>query len=336
MLTAMDIRIDENISSFLDENVGNCESVGLLEGDASTRIYWRVRAAGGTYVLCRDVGFINADEAVYPFTAVYRILRESVPVPEIIAMDNRRGLFLLQDLGDDLLEYIYPLLDPDKLARLYQTCVENIFSMQLIRGKGEGPFSLCFDPDKLMYEFGFFIEHALAGYFKASLPDRDLSGLQSEFQKISELLYRPDLFVLAHRDYHSRNLIVFNDIPYIIDFQDARMGLPLYDLVSLLRDSYVVLDAGLFEYLKNYYYEGGKEMGIISMGRDEFNYYFDIMAFQRNVKALGTFGYQTAVRGNKKYERYIRPTAAYLIDYAERHSELGKAWRILSTYLNNH
>jgi aminoglycoside/choline kinase family phosphotransferase len=334
VLTAMDIRIDEDISSFLEDNVGNYRAVELLDGDASTRIYWRVRAAGGTFVLCRDAGFINAVEAGYPFTVVHRILKDSVPVPEIIAMDSRRGLFLLQDLGDDLLEYIYPLLDSDRIARLYQTCVENIFSIQMIRGKGEAPFSLCFDPDKLMYEFEFFIEHALQGYFKADVPGDDMSLVKSEFLKISKILYRPDLFVLAHRDYHSRNLIVFNDIPYIIDFQDARMGLPHYDVVSLLRDSYVVLDAGVFEYLKNYYYEGGKDMGILSMGRDEFNYYFDIMAFQRNVKALGTFGFQTAVKGNKKYERYIRPTAAYLGDYAERQNELEKAWRVLSNYIS--
>jgi aminoglycoside/choline kinase family phosphotransferase len=331
----MDIRIDENISSFLDEKVGTCESVELLDGDASTRIYWRVRAAGGTYVLCRDPGFINADESVYPFTAVYRILKDVVPVPEIIARDNRRGLFLLQDLGDDLLEYVYPLLDSNKIARLYQTCVENIFSIQMIREGSGGPFSLSFDPDKLMHEFDFFIEHALGGYFKADVSDDDLSDLRSEFLNMANILYRPDCFVLAHRDYHSRNLIVLNDIPYIIDFQDARMGLPQYDVVSLLRDSYVVLEAGVFEHLKNYYYEGARDMGTLSMGREEFNYYFDIMAFQRNVKALGTFGYQTAVRGNKKYERYIRGTAAYLADYAERRGELEKAWRIMRRYMEN-
>lgn len=75
-------------------------------------------------------------------------------------------------------------------------------------------------------------------------------------------------------------------------------------------------------------------MGLHSMGRDEFNYYFDIMAFQRNVKALGTFGFQSSARGNKKYERYIRLTADYLDDYAERREELGKAWRILRNYLS--
>jgi N-acetylmuramate 1-kinase len=49
------------------------------------------------------------------------------------------------------------------------------------------------------------------------------------------------------------------------------------------------------------------------------------MAFQRNVKALGTFGYQVSVKGNSRYERYIRPTADYLGDYAERQEKLGKA-----------
>jgi N-acetylmuramate 1-kinase len=330
----MDIQVDENISSFLDENVGNYTAVELLDGDASTRIYWRVRTAGGTFVLCRDAGFINVAEAGYPFTVVYSLLKDSVPVPEIIAMDNRRGLFLLQDLGDDLLEYMYPLLDSDRTARLYQTCVENLFSIQMIRGKGEAPFSLCFDVDKLMYEFNFFIEHALGGYFGAAVSDDDISSLKSEFLKISKILFRPELFVLNHRDYHSRNIIIFNDIPYIIDFQDARMGLPQYDAVSLLRDSYVTLDSGVFDYLKNYFYEGGKDMGIHSMGSDEFNYYFDIMAFQRNVKALGTFGFQASARGNKKYERYIRPTAAYLGDYAERQNDLEKVWRILKNYMS--
>ena len=47
--------------------------------------------------------------------------------------------------------------------------------------------------------------------------------------------------VLCHRDYHSRNLMLHDGQLYIIDFQDARMGPDTYDLVSLLRDSYVDL-----------------------------------------------------------------------------------------------
>jgi len=331
---AMDIQVDEDIRSFLAGAMGGFTAVEPLAGDASTRRYWRVRAGERTCVLCRDPGFINGPEAGYPFLVVHNLLKDTVPVPEILAMDSGPGLFLLQDLGDDLLEYVCPLSDEQTVTRLYQSSIENLFSIQMIRGKGSVPFSLSFDVEKLMFEFDFFIDHALQGYFRAGLSERDREGLRTAFLEIAGALYRPEFFVLNHRDYHSRNLIIFNDIPYVIDFQDARMGLPQYDAVSLLRDSYITLGDGIFDYLKNYYYEGGREMDIHSMGRDEFNYYFDLMAFQRNVKALGTFGYQVSVKGNARYERYMRPTADYLGDYAERQEQLGKAWRVLRNYLN--
>jgi N-acetylmuramate 1-kinase len=329
----METIIDENVRSFLDENAAGFTAVDLLAGDASVRRYWRVRMPGGSRVLCEDPGFINANIAEYPFTVIYCLLRDVVPVPEIYAMDNVRGLFLLQDLGDDLMEYACPLPDGGRTSSIYRQCIDNLFRIQKIRGKGGAPFSLSFDVDKLMFEFDFFIEHALRGYFNAGDADGEIKVLRAEFLKIAEILYRPDYFVLAHRDYHSRNIIICGGIPYIIDFQDARMGLPQYDAVSLLRDSYIRLDDGVFEECRDYFYEGGRDMNIHSMGRDEFNYYFDVMAFQRNVKALGTFGYQVTTRGNKRYERYIAPTVAYLDGYAERQEVLEKAWRILRKYL---
>ena len=178
----------------------------------------------------------------------------------------------------------------------------------MIRGKGGVPFSLSFDVEKLMFEFDFFMEHALAGYFRAPAGTDLTRPLRTAVPDDSGgILYRPELFVLNHRDYHSRNIILCNDVPYIIDFQDARMGLPQYDAVSLLRDSYVTLAPVLFEWLKNFYYEGSREVGIHAMGRDEFDYYFDLMAFQRNVKALGTFGYQVTARGNHAVRAVHRP-----------------------------
>lgn len=329
----MGTMVDEQVRPFLEANAAGFTTVELLAGDASTRRYWRVRVPGGSRVLCQDPGFVDASIAEYPFMIVYTLLKDRVPLPEIYAMDNRRGLFLLQDLGDGLLEYVCPLHDRDGTARIYRQCIDSLFRIQTIREKGGTPFSLSFDVDKLMFEFDFFIEHALYGYFGAGMTDKEISSLRTEFLKIARLLYRPELFVLVHRDYHSRNIIMFDDTPYVIDFQDARMGLPQYDAVSLLRDSYLRLDDGVFEECKNYIYEGGKDMDIHSLGSDEFNYYFDVMAFQRNVKALGTFGYQVSSRGNRRYERYIAPTVAYLDGYAERQEVLENAWRILRRYL---
>jgi aminoglycoside/choline kinase family phosphotransferase len=115
--------------------------------------------------------------------------------------------------------------------------------------------------------------------------------------------------VLCHRDYHSRNLMLHDESLYIIDFQDARMGPDTYDLASLLRDSYVdIPDRDLDELLAYFLALSGRQ----SDGHaGEFRRRFDLMALQRNLKALGTFGYQTATRRNPVYIQYIPRTLRY-------------------------
>ena len=97
--------------------------------------------------------------------------------------------------------------------------------------------------------------------------------------------------MLCHRDYHSRNLMLHQGRLYMIDFQDARLGPDTYDLVSLLRDSYVDLTEVALNELIAYYLAltGARRRGRVPRR-------FDLMALQRNLKALGTFGYQTLAR----------------------------------------
>jgi aminoglycoside/choline kinase family phosphotransferase len=116
--------------------------------------------------------------------------------------------------------------------------------------------------------------------------------------------------VLCHRDYHSRNLMLHNGQLYIIDFQDARMGPDTYDLVSLLRDSYVDLPEETVNELLAYFLALKGETG----REREFRQRFDLMALQRNLKALGTFGYQTTARRNPVYIQYIPRTLRYVRD----------------------
>jgi len=115
--------------------------------------------------------------------------------------------------------------------------------------------------------------------------------------------------VLCHRDYHSRNLMLHDGSLYIIDFQDARMGPDTYDLVSLLRDSYVDLSPQQVDGLIAYFlaHKSGA-----APDEDEFRRRFDLMALQRNLKALGTFGYMTTSRNNTVYIQYIPRTVAYV------------------------
>ena len=122
---------------------------------------------------------------------------------------------------------------------------------------------------------------------------------------------------------------------YIIDFQDARMGPDTYDLVSLLRDSYVDLDENEVDDLIAFFLavrSGPANQGTIS-DADEFRRRFDLMAVQRNLKALGTFGFQTISRGNPVYIQYIPRTLTYVRANLERYPRFARLWEVLAAHL---
>jgi aminoglycoside/choline kinase family phosphotransferase len=327
--------LDKQKEDFITKTTGGYKTAVRLAGDASSRMYYRIYDNSGiTYVLCEDSELKTKQLGNYPYKIVYDLLtKHGIPVPEVYAWDNQ-GLLLIQDLGDDLLESVFGILSIADKKKVYEEVIDLLVRIQGIEKTSNAiPFSLSFDLSKLMYEFDFFIEHALRGYFNRDMLEHEIKELRDEFVRISEILYKPESFVLNHRDYISRNVMMHEGKAFLIDFQDARLGLPQYDLVSLLRDSSPRLGDDIFLDLKSYYFVLASEGGLVKMSRDEFEYYFDVMAFQRNIKALGTFGYQVCRMKKEKYLKYIGPTFGYLSDYACRRKELEKAYRIISNQI---
>jgi len=326
---------ESTINDFLKDTIGRFEKIEHLTGDASTRLYYRIFTANDKYILCRDHQLMKEPYNEYSFIVVYDLfMKLNLPVPRIYEVDRIKGMILLQDLGDDLLEDYYKGLNDDEKISIYKKILQMLISIQSAKPDDKLPFKYYFNSDKLMYEFQFFIDNALKGFFRAEISENAMEKLNSEFFKISTILDKPEIFVLNHRDFHSRNIIINNGIPFIIDFQDARLGLPQYDLVSLLRDSYTNLDNNIFSDLKYFFYDLAVNAEIVSQSRDEFDHLFDIMAFQRNLKALGTFCYQVSIKHNERYEKYIKPTINYIPDYVERNDELKGSWDLIQSYIN--
>ena len=114
------------------------------------------------------------------------------------------------------------------------------------------PYRVAFDTDKLSWELEFFYKYFLKQYRGVSPSVEVQRALSQEWSAIvEELAGEPR--VLCHRDYHSRNLMLHDGSLFIIDFQDARMGPDTYDLVSLLRDSYVDLTSRQVDELIAYF-----------------------------------------------------------------------------------
>jgi aminoglycoside/choline kinase family phosphotransferase len=100
--------------------------------------------------------------------------------------------------------------------------------------------------------------------------------------------------------------------------------------VSLLRDSYVDISERAVEDLVAYF------LALIgAAGRErEFRQRFDLMALQRNLKALGTFGYQTAIRQNPVYIQYMPRTIRYVRDNLHRYPRFARLRELLGRHLD--
>jgi N-acetylmuramate 1-kinase len=311
-------------------------SVVPLTGDASDRKYFRVlRRNDPSIVLALHAESFDPDGL--PFLRVARLLQAMpLPIPAVLDRAGDLGLLALEDLGDVTLQ-AHVGAAPAEHNRLYRQAVSLV---EVLQRRGQElaspeypPYTITFDVEKLLWELEFFTRNYLEGYRGAALPPSVRQALQREWRSLAEEL-AAEPRVLCHRDYHSRNLMLHRGGLYIIDFQDARLGPDTYDLVSLLRDSYVDLSESAVDDLIAYFVALKRPQGTpgpawAAWERD-FRQRFDIMALQRNLKALGTFGYQTITRRNPVYIQYIPRTIRHVGRNLDGHPRFGRLRELLS------
>jgi N-acetylmuramate 1-kinase len=327
----------DRIDRYLQENGldGEGTTVVPLTGDASDRRYFRIiwPDREPSVVLALHAGPIEF--ASLPFVNVAELLRHMpLPVPRVLGHSDPLGILAQDDLGDVTLQAHLGAATPGEHAALYRQAVA---FLELLQRRGAEidpgdylPYRIAFDAEKLIWELDFFLKHFIEGYRGATLTSPQRAALAQEFAVIAnELAAEPR--VLCHRDYHSRNLMLHAGSLHIIDFQDARMGPDTYDLASLLRDSYVDLEDREVDDLIAYFLA---LKGVAGFATDAFRRRFDLMALQRNLKALGTFGFQTITRGNPVYIQYIPRTLRYARINLEKYPRFGRLRELLAEHVD--
>jgi len=300
-----------------------------LSGDASTRRYYRLVDGGRSHVLALYPEPFAPEELTY--LSVHGLLEGyGLPVPATVDVDGSRGVVLQEDLGDRTLQEVLGA-EPQRQDELYREAVDQVAQLQVKAAQGPQKadcFRIAFDIEKLSWELHYFLKHFLEGHRGANLTVEDRSTLSEAFHQLShEIASWPR--VLCHRDYHSRNLMLHAERLYWIDFQDARMGPATYDIASLLRDAYVDVPEELREELK----ERFRQEAAPDEPREVFRRRFDLMCVQRNLKALGTFGYMATVRSNPVYLPYIPRNLAHARHNLSRYPELERLWRTLARHV---
>jgi N-acetylmuramate 1-kinase len=322
----------ERIDTYLERSGMRSRSphVVPLTGDASDRRYFRVIVPDApSFVL--SLYSAPFDFETLSFVNVARLLEQMpVPIPTLIGHADDIGVLALEDLGDVTLQAHLGAATAAEHAGRYRQAVALIATLQRrgaeLASDAYLPYGIAFDVDKLTWELDFFTKHFIEAYRGVLIAPDTRDELRSEFAVlIKELASEPR--VLCHRDYHSRNLMLHHDRLYIIDFQDARMGPDTYDLVSLLRDSYVDLPEQTVDELIAYFLALKGETGKESAFRKRF----DLMALQRNLKALGTFGYQTTARRNPVYIQYIPRTLRHVRNNLDHLPRFGRLRELLGS-----
>ncbi len=244
--TSTSVQLRERIDRYLDDSglAGPNPRVVPLTGDASDRRYFRVIPADGpSIVLALHAGPI--DFASLPFASVAELLQPiPLPVPAILGHSRRArhpgaaGSRRRDAAGAPRRGVGRPSM-LRCIARRWRSSSSCSAAAPISRPIAIRRIAVAFDVEKLTWELEFFATYFVQGYRGVALgsPRARRRSPRSGQSIVEELAAEPR--VLCHRDYHSRNLMLRDGSLYIIDFQDARMGPDTYDLVSLLRDSYV-------------------------------------------------------------------------------------------------
>jgi aminoglycoside/choline kinase family phosphotransferase len=326
-----DARLPAALAVYLDRHRIDPVRVVALTGDASDRRYYRVfRRQEPSFVAALYAKPFDYD--TLPFVNVTALFEAMpLPVPRLLGHAADQGVIAQQDLGDVTLQAAIGGISSDARDGWYARAVAILVTLQQ-RGRElvdprYVPYAMAFDVEKLTWEMDFFRRHFLEAYRGIELAAAPRDALGQELAVlVDELAAEPR--VLCHRDYHSRNLMLHDEALFVIDYQDARLGPDTYDLVSLLRDSYVDLPeplvAGLVETFA---------AAIGCADPDAFRARMDVMAMQRNLKALGTFGYQATTRNNPVYAQYVPRTLRYVKDNLARRPRFARLGQILGDLL---
>ena len=324
---AHDPRLRE-LERWIREDLGFGDArIAPASADASFRRYFRVQRAGLSYIA---MDAPPDKEALGPYLQVAALLAGiGLNVPRVLARDAERGFVLVTDLGSR--QYLPELAEPGRVERLYEDALEALLRMQTA-GRALAAESLPrYDRALLVREMEllpqWFLERHLQ--IEADAPTRAM--LERLFDALAAAAAEQP-FTFVHRDYHSRNLMVTEQHnPGILDFQDAVYGPLTYDLVSLLKDCYIVWPRRRVSDWALGYRDRARERGFaLPAGDAGFLRWFDLMGVQRHVKVLGIFCRLFYRDGKAQYLADLPRVLDYVREVAAAYPETAEFAEFLS------
>jgi aminoglycoside/choline kinase family phosphotransferase len=268
------------------------DKIEELPVSGSARKYYRLSHA------TKDIiGVYNKDQkenhTFVEFTRHFH--KKGLPVPEIYAFDNERSIYLEEDLGDTTLyDKIVSVRSENgftaELIALYKKVIDKLLQFQLKGGEGLD-YGLCyprskFDKQSMLWDLNYFKHY----FIKLAGVVFDEQKLEDDFQAFTGYLCNSNSGYFLYRDFQSRNIMLYENGLYFVDYQGGRQGALQYDLASLLYDAKADIPREIREELLDYYITKLSEQETVDKKLFIEQYYAFVLI--RIMQAFGAYGYR--------------------------------------------
>lgn len=305
-MTLQTINRSKQLKQFVDEYFAQISySIKPIVGDAGLRDYLRAETKDSSYII---MDCPPSYTSIEPFINIANFLNKNdFSAPEIIKSDIENGFLILQDFGNlSVRDY---LLKHDKVEQenIYHSSIDLLIQLQ----NTTPPKNLrLFDNNLMRTELSIFTDYYIP-YKTGKIISKE------ELQKFNEIWQgtlasqTPLNNSIILRDYHVENMMYLKEKQGIkklglLDFQDALIGSPIYDLVSILEDARIDIDRDFALNCVQYYAKKKK----INLQYTLLNYH--ILGAQRNLRILGVFARKYLRDKNNTYLQYIPRVLKYL------------------------
>ena len=266
-----------------------------LAGDASFRRYFRVRDGEGD--AARIAVLMDAPaphEDPKPFIAIARYLCDhGFNAPRILAADLDHGLVLIEDFGDRLMREVVET-NPELERSIYRDCVDLLVALAKLPPADVPPYDMA----HYLREVGLLTEWTVPALGLSV----DEAGYEAAWRDVMQPVIAQGLTTTGLGDYHAENIMMLGgdaasgqwDALGLLDFQDALVGHPAYDLVSLLQDARRDVSAAMEQEMLDHYCAQ-------TVQGEAFRAAYAVLGAQRNAKIIGIFTRLARRDGKDRY-----------------------------------
>lgn len=280
-----------------------------LPSSGSNRRYFRL---SGPRSLIGVSGTSRPENEAFLYMAAH-FRQKGLPVPEVYCSSEDKLFYLQEDLGDTLLFDAIEkgrkssVFDETEKKLLHQT-IELLPKVQFVGADGMD-FSHCypqpeFNRRSILWDLNYF----KYCFLKATGLEFQEDRLEDDFQKMADVLLRSASATFMYRDFQSRNVMVRDGEPWLIDFQGGRKGPVYYDVASFLWQAKAKYPDDLREELLGSYIAALRQY--IPVDETYFRSQLQHFVLFRILQVLGTYGF----RGYFEKKPHFIQSVPYAID----------------------